>query len=499
MKQIPGTFLQRSEILLELARSRSDTIWIRWRSVERSEWQALNPRWRRVGEKLRFQFEHLDRTFNYEVSSIRQYGWGIRVFLADSRSPIPEAFDIVWGALLPDRSDPRRLWEIARRWLLSEFPGHRVISAAKRPDLAHTLSGAFLRVHFRHGGKDCFLVAAGAAPADDTQHAIGQALLWLSTLPVSARLASMPALFILVPSGNSAVLFHRCSLLSKERIRPEVWEYGSDDPEAPEFLKAAMPPPPEEEKDFRWPVLGPFRWSSLLGEVLNLAPALIRRYPRFQDYDSLRLWGLEFAQVMGAARDRIVFGVGEHRAELTEDNFDMLRSLIGEILYFRRPDSPDIRHPYYRLQAERWMEALVLEDIPGLFPELAPEAVYSQIPVYLGGESGRIDILGADRQGTLVVMELKVVPNPDLPVQALDYWGRVVQHNENGDFERRGYFSEIRLTRQRPRIYLVSPVFSFHDTTESLLRYLDPDLEVWKISINEDWRCGIKIVRRIRY
>jgi hypothetical protein len=233
--------------------------------------------------------------------------------------------------------------------------------------------------------------------------------------------------------------------------------------------------------------------------VLDLAPSLIRRYPRFQDYDSLRIWGLEFAQVTGSERDRIFFGIGNQRTELKEDNFESLRSLVEEILFYRRPDTPDTRHPYYRLQAERWLEALVLEDIPHLFPEMAAESVYSQIPVYLGKDSGRVDILGADRNGTLVVIELKVAADPDLPIQALDYWGRVIQHNENGDFERRGYFSEVRLTRQRPRIYLVAPVFSFHDTTELLLRYLEPDLEVWKISINEDWRCGIRIVRRIQY
>ena len=267
----------------------------------------------------------------------------------------------------------------------------------------------------------------------------------------------------------------------------------------PEIRRATVPLVPEEDKDFRWPVLGPFRWSPLLEKVLNLAPNLIRRYPRFQDYDSLRLWGLDFARVMGVDRDRICFGVGPVRTELTEDNFDSLRALVREILYYRRADSPDVRHPYYKLQAERWLESLVLDDIPRLFPEMAPESVYSQIPVYLGNDPGRIDILGADRLGTLVVMELKVTADPDLPVQALDYWGRVIQHSNNGDFERRGYFSEVRLNRQHPKIYLVAPVFSFHDSTELLLRYLEPDLEVWKISINEDWRCGVKVLRRLQY
>ena len=235
-----------------------------------------------------------------------------------------------------------------------------------------------------------------------------------------------------------------------------------------------------------------------MGRVLALAPDLMRRHPRFQDYDSLRLLGLEFAQVLGADRDRMQFGVGSQRWELSDDNFESLRSLVDEIIFYRRPDTPDPHHVYYRIQSERWLECLILEAAPRIFPELAPEAVYSQIPVYLGEYSGRVDILGIDRDGTLVVMELKVSEDPDLPMQALDYWGRVIQHNLRGDFERRGYFATNRLNRRWPKVYLVSPVFSFHDSTERVLGYLEPDLEVWKIAINEDWRSGVKILRRKR-
>jgi hypothetical protein len=406
---------------------------------------------------------------------------------------------MVWQQPAPDSANPRHLWKMVRKWLALRYPVHRVVRATRRADLARTLSGSFLRVLFQHGGKNRMLIAADAASAEEMPLALGQALLWLSILDEKRKLTPAPTLYFLAPSGTSAVLAHRCQLLRKNRLKSEIWEYCDQIPGSPEFRRAPAPPAPEENKDFRWPVLGPFRWSSRLERVLDLAPSLIRRYPRFQDYDSLRIWGLEFAQVTGSERDRIFFGIGNQRTELKEDNFESLRSLVEEILFYRRPDTPDTRHPYYRLQAERWLEALVLEDIPHLFPEMAAESVYSQIPVYLGKDSGRVDILGADRNGTLVVIELKVAADPDLPIQALDYWGRVIQHNENGDFERRGYFSEVRLTRQRPRICLVAPVFSFHDTTELLLRYLEPDLEVWKISINEDWRCGIRIVRRIQY
>jgi hypothetical protein len=201
---------------------------------------------------------------------------------------------------------------------------------------------------------------------------------------------------------------------------------------------------------------------------------------------------------MGRNRDCISFGVGPGRCELTGSNYDRLRGLVEEIVHYRKPDTPDPQHPYYRLQPERWLESLILENVQRIFPELIPESVYSQIPVYVGDDSGRIDILGANRQGTLVVMELKVTPDPDLPLQALDYWGRVIQHNNNGDFDRRGYFSEMNLNRQQPQIYLVAPVFSFHDSTEVLLRFLKPDLEVCRISVNEDWRRGLKLIRRIQ-
>jgi hypothetical protein len=208
---------------------------------------------------------------------------------------------------------------------------------------------------------------------------------------------------------------------------------------------------------------------------------------------------LEFARIFGPDRDRICFGVGTRRVVLDEDNFRDLHALVDEIVCYRRPGCPATEHPFYRLQSERWLECLVLEGVPLLFPELAPGSAYPQIPVYLGRAAGRVDILGADRQGNLVVMELKVSEDPDLPLQALDYWGRVMAHNLSGDFERRGYFAGIRLSRERPKVYLVSPIFSFHDSLERVLQYLDPNLEVCKISINEDWRCGVKILRRVSW
>jgi hypothetical protein len=486
-------------MLLALAKSRADSVRFKWRSMDIGTWASVEPDWQVIGGKIRFQFHGQTDRISLWINSIKPKAWGLNIFLSNPKSPVSDVLEVVWQETESDPTvDSRWLWDTVRQWLRQKFPGHRIISASRRPDLSKTISGLFLRVLFCYRAKNYFLVAADENAGDETRFAISQALLWLSALGIKNRLKSFLMIHFLIPSETSALLAHRCRYLNAGRVRAEVWGYKKESAHYPEIHRAAAPAP-EENKDYRWPVLGPFRWSSQLEQVLNLAPDLIRRYPRFHDYDSLRLWGLEFAQVMGIERDRICFGVGAVRTELTDSNFNSLRSLIREILWYRRPDSPDTQHLYYRLQAERWLEALLLEDVPRLFPELVPESVYSQIPVYLGKDPGRIDILGVDRQGTLVVMELKVTPDPDLPLQALDYWGRVVQHNRSGDFTRRGYFSGIRLNRRYPRIYLVSPIFSFHDSTELLLRYLEPDLDIWKVSINDDWRCGVKILRRIQY
>jgi hypothetical protein len=303
---------------------------------------------------------------------------------------------------------------------------------------------------------------------------------------------------LVVPPEFTDLLQHRAGLVDPGKVDIRVWQMNPA-PDGGITMRHADPPVPAvENRDFRWPILGPFHWNAGLARVLDLAPANIRRYPRFQDYDSLRLRGLEFARAEGDERDRISFGVGSSMVELVENNFESLRALVESILYYRRSDSPNPEHPFYRLQAERWLESLILEDIPHLFPELIPESVYPQIPVYLGKDPGRVDILGADREGTLVILELKIAQDPDLPLQALDYWGRVMKHSEDGDFRRRGYFSGIHLSGRPPRVYLVSPVFSFHNSTEQIVGFFDSCVEVWKIAINEDWRSGVKVLRRNR-
>lgn len=472
-----------------------------WRGRPLGSWNQIRPRWKLVRGRLRFRFLALDHDAECWIVTVRVNSDGAEILLSLPGQTAQEPLVLEWR----DHHEKSRekppvaaMVGPALRWLRTVFPGCNVVSQSRRPDRRHTISGFCQRILIRWTGQ--FALVMVAPPEGDLAEmasVLTHALLWVAYLQRDLGNHGLPV-HILVPAGSASAICHRASFIDEGKAKITVWEYEGFSAAEWRVRRASGPEPPREDVDFRWPVLGPFRWSSLLQRVLELAPYGIRRYPRFTDFDTLRLHGLEFARVLGVRRDRLEFGVGATRTELTDDNFGEFQSLVEEILYYRRPDSPDTHHPYFRMQAERWLECLILDEIPRLFPELLPESVYPQIPVYLGSHAGRIDILGADQQGRLYVLELKVAEDPDLPLQALDYWGRVIVHNQRGDFERRGYFSGITLDRRPPRIYLVSPVFSFHDTTEKLLSYLSPVIEVWKVSVNEDWRSGVKILRRVK-
>ena len=107
-----------------------------------------------------------------------------------------------------------------------------------------------------------------------------------------------------------------------------------------------------------------------------------------------------------------------------------------------------------------------------------------------------LDLLGITRQGRLVVIELKASEDLQLPVQAVDYWLRVRRHQREEDFQRDGYFPGVVIDPRPPLVWLVSPGLRFHSATDTLLKYLSPEIRVSRIGLAENWRRGLKIIFR---
>jgi len=89
------------------------------------------------------------------------------------------------------------------------------------------------------------------------------------------------------------------------------------------------------------------------------------------------------------------------------------------------------------------------------------------------------------------------IGNRHLPLQALDYWVRVKWHLDRGEFRAYGYFPGIELLPEPPRLLLVSPSLDFHPTTETILSYFAPGVEVERIGLAVEWRKGLHVMFRL--
>ncbi|MDX2178033.1 MAG: hypothetical protein SFV18_00480 [Bryobacteraceae bacterium] len=145
---------------------------------------------------------------------------------------------------------------------------------------------------------------------------------------------------------------------------------------------------------------------------------------------------------------------------------------------------------------EAEMETLLRAEITKLDAALRPEFVYRQAPAIAGRDRGILDLLGVDRQGRLAVIELKASPDIHLPLQALDYWMRVVWHLDEGDFKKRGYFPGVELSSAPPLLYFVAPALEFHPSNDAVLRFFSPAIPMSRLGLGANWRENVKVVTR---
>ena len=207
----------------------------------------------------------------------------------------------------------------------------------------------------------------------------------------------------------------------------------------------------------------------------------------------LRFRGLSFACWNDG---RIYFGIGECRRELKTTSQKDLKQLLEDLARYRHPLATDARHALYRAQPERWLESLVREDLTRVDAVLDSRFVYSQVFASAAGEHGILDLLTVTRSGRLAIIELKASEHIHLALQAADYWLRVRKHLERGEISRYGYFPGVELQQIPPLVYLVAPALRFHPSTDELLKFLSPELEVVRVGLAESWRRGLRVVMR---
>ena len=384
--------------------------------------------------------------------------------------------------------------EQLRRILAEKFPDETVEKLSTAADLEHSLSRIYARGTALQGSiRSAFL----AVPAGETQDAIEScltfALLWLERARLGSRKGRVSFLRLILPQGKAGLLAHQLASLDS-RLAVQIYELNPlnenlerVDPRRDGNVSSWLIPRRESDSLLD-------RAKGDLENIVALAPEAICAHavPREQEV-VLRFRGLSFARW---ADGQIHFGCGAVTRPLSPKNEHELKNLVLSLKKFRSPLATNRRHPLYRAQAERWMQSLVIQDISRIDINLDPEHVYEQIIANSAGHHGILDLLAVTTTKRLAILELKATENPELPLQAADYWTRIHRHQLLGDLQRYGYFSRLELQSTPPIVYLVAPALRFHPTTDALLKYLSPELEIVRVGVAEGWRRGLRVVMR---
>jgi len=394
----------------------------------------------------------------------------------------------------PRRVEREQFSSRLRRILTDHFPDETVESLAVSADLHHSISGSYTRGLVRRGSEAYAVLAA--SPHEDGATIDGIltfGLIWLELTRHRARQYSVHGLRLFLPRGSSTVTAHRmAALASPEEV--ELYEYE------PPYWRVRRIARSDAGNLATWIV--PRREIEqaiaaampLAERIQRLAPEAIRVgvAPASQEV-TLRFRGLEIARWRLGA---MWFGLGDRQDVITPEKWRALETLVRLLETHRHPLASDTKHRLYRAQPERWLETMVAADPARIDARLDPQQIYTQVPAFSSGDRGIIDLLGVTRDGRLAVLELKASEDIHLVMQAVDYWLRVRFHHQQGDFSRFGYFPDVPLNAKPPLLFLVAPGFRFHPSTDIVLRYLSPEIEIARIALAENWRCGLRVVFR---
>jgi hypothetical protein len=384
--------------------------------------------------------------------------------------------------------------------LVCETACARLERAALSPGARRGEPGRWARVllRMRAGGSERIAVAAPVVPAgaEAAESFLTSALLWFVRLGEGERGAR--SLRLVAPRALASAVCERLPLL-REGLRERVSVYELEEgglspsplrvPTLEELLDAPAP------KLARAAERAP---SELAAGVIALAPGEID-FVRARRGETLRFRGLPFARVRRVAgREHLWFGVGGRRAPFEEGGEADFLKLLAALAEHRRADAPERRHALYRAAPEAWLEALLRRDVTRLDPGLRLAPIHAQFRAGRGaGPAARpVDLLALRRDGRLVVVELKVSEDASLALQGADYWRRVEAQRRAGNISRAGLFGDAELSDDPPLLYLVAPMLRFHRSFHTLARCLSARVETYRLDLNEDWRAGVRVVRR---
>ena len=386
-----------------------------------------------------------------------------------------------------------------QRTIDRSFPGWTVDKLVAAADLEHSFGPAYVRGLLKRGQSRLAVVGVGSAETQATVDAVvSTAVLWLHHCRERlADRAHVEGVVVFAPKGRTAVAQIRMSHLNREAASVRLFAVDERNEIADEVelsdignVETRLMRCPNPQQTLA-------RLSASVARVRQMVPQCELEVVSTTEV-SFRIHGLEFARArLGTTgslqiAETITFGSGANETPLTPQTEPIIRELVQRLVDARWRRSR--MHPLYRMHSERWLETTVKRDVSLLDDRLDPAYVYSQVPAFVSTGRGMIDLLGVTRQGRLAVVELKAEEDLHLPIQAMDYWARVNWLHQRGEFQKNGYFAARELSPEPPLLIMAAPALHVHPTTDTLLRYLSPEIEWKMVGIDERWRDGVRVV-----
>jgi hypothetical protein len=436
------------------------------------------------GVRLRLQVWDRERNWSRRISALLEVKPGLVTLEAERFGGKTSKLQLVDQERPQSRTATQkhdRQWfrESLRRLLSKQYPRWEIAELSSEPDLQRTLSPAYPRALLVLGTERWAVI--GAPPESDVDGALAFGLIWLDYLRTRDR-EPVKGLQIWLPEGSE-----RNTLLRLRWLNPMVAHFAVHLYSEEGFARTADP---EDvgNRDTRLPVRPEQSFFDLqLSGVEKLEGVDVVEQGEAR---VVRLRGLELAR---AKADGLMLTFDGARRRCSASELDSLARELAK----RRNASADRQHPLYLRSPEAWLEAELRRSLQALDGSLESKPVYGQVPAFSAGDRGVMDLLAVNFQKRLAVIEIKASEDLQLPLQALDYWMRVKWHLDHGEFESKGFFPGLALSREAPKLYLVAPSLEWHPTTETILRYFSPQIDVERIGLAMDWRSRIDVAFRM--
>jgi len=498
-------FMQDGGAPLALANSEFDffiahrrLIFSSWTETGSRSWRIIAWEW--TGEKLLLQ---ASRRMGADVATLELV-------------PRASAKAITASITAARQARCEKLAHVVSEALAAQGSAAKIERAVLSPGMRRDQPGRYARVILRRPHERLAVTATVAqSDARNVDSMFSSALLWFGRVRQSPKRPFIEKLLLVIEHQIMEATRQRHVLLRDElRQRIELFEIRGTSPTVREGSRSTAdawdhlePVSPIARKHLwrkrltRFPPVNEPETTERAQEIIGYAPQAIDVVAS-RHGQTLRYHGLPFARLRRVLdRDRVWFGIeGSHRRLLDEYYREDWQKLLLDLAEHRNANARDRRHWLYRAAGEAWLESILRRDISKLDPGLIVAPLHAQFRTSHGGPTGArpIDLLALRHDGRLAVIELKVNEDREHVFQGVDYWRRVEAHRRRGHISSARLFGEREISDESPFVYLVAPTLRFHRSFATLGKTIAPDVEIYRFDINEDWRAGVRVVRRER-